>query len=149
MEKLVSCLSKVELNDYLSGALSEKRKAEVENHLKDCNACLDKMVFAYQAVEEFSKIKKSLPAGRQGVKIMKPEWRKNSWLFGAIAAFALSFLMPRYFVQLLVATMLLGAKWIFDSINARILIMIYDAWKKGGEEEASKILKTLNNRLNR
>ena len=142
MKKLAECLSEVELNDYLSGILSGEKKAEIENHLKDCNRCLEKMVFAYQTVKEFNETKK------EGVNLMKSMWKKNLWLFGAIIAFALSFFVPRYFVQLLVATILMGVKWIFDTVNARILIMIYDAWKKGGEKETTKILKTLNDRIN-
>lgn len=141
MEKLNLCLSEVELNDYLNGTVSEERQAEIEGHLKDCSACLEKLIFAYQAVKEFKKTES------EGVKIMKSMWKKNMWLLGAIVTFALSFFVRRYFIQLLVATILMGAKWIFDSINARILIMIYQAWKKGGEEEASKILQTLNERL--
>ncbi len=142
MQKTSLCLPEIELNDYLSGVLSPEKKTEIENHLKDCSGCLEKLVFAYQAVGEFNKTKK------EGVNFMKSAWKKNAWLFGAIIAFALSFFVPRYFVQLLVATILMGAKWIFESINARILIMIYDAWKKGGEKEATKILKTLNDRIN-
>ena len=142
MKKLAQCLSEVELNDYLTGALSGEERTETENHLKDCNGCLEKMVFAYQTVKGFNKTKK------EGVNSMKSMWKKNLWLFGAIITFALSFFVPRYFVQLLVGTILMGVKWIFDTLNARILIMIYDAWKKGGEKEATKILKTLNNRIN-
>lgn len=141
MKKSALCLSRVELNDYLSGALSRERKKDIEDHLKDCNGCLEKVVFAYQTVEEFNKTK--------GVKPMKFLWKRNLWLYAAILAFVLSFFVPRYFVQLLVATILMGTKWIFDSVNARILIMIYEAWKKGGEKEASKILQNFNDRLNR
>lgn len=135
MQKTGICPAEVDLNDYLSGALKAEKKAEVEEHLKDCEACLEKLVFAYEVAEEFNKTKS------KGEKPMKSNWKNNLWLFGAIVVFALSFLVPRYFVQLLVATILMGTKWIFDSVNARILIMIYDAWKKGGEEEATKILK--------
>jgi len=99
-------------------------------------------VFAYKTVEELKKKQK-------GAKAMNPSWAKNLWLIGSIMTFALSFFVPRYFVQLLVATILMAVKWIFDSVNARILIMIYDAWKNGGEKEASKILKTLGNRIKR
>ena len=143
MQKVSLCASEVEINDYLSGALSKEKLAEIENHLKDCNTCLEKMVFAYQAVKEFNETKP------EGAKFMQSLWKKNLWLFGAILTFSLSFLVPRYFIQLLVATILMGIKWIFDSVNARILIMIYDAWKDGGAEESSKILKTLNDRINR
>jgi len=143
MLKSGTCLVEVELNDYLSGAISSERKEEIENHLKDCNVCLEKLVFAYEACKEFGD--KSL----KGVKPMKSIWKKNVWLVGALIAFTLSFIIHRYFVQLLVATILMGIKWIFDSVNARILIMIYDAWKKGDEEEASKIIRGMNDRLRR
>ncbi|MFH1593680.1 MAG: zf-HC2 domain-containing protein [Candidatus Omnitrophota bacterium] len=142
MNKLGTCLSEVDLNDYLSGALSPERRPAIEDHLKDCNACLEKTVFAYETVAELNK------TGSKGVKtVSKSKWKNNLWLFGAIIAFALSFFVPRYFVQLLVATILMGTKWIFDSVNARILIMIYDAWQHGGEKEASKVLKNLNKRF--
>jgi hypothetical protein len=143
MKEVGLCLSEIELNDYLSGALSDERKRDLETHLAGCTACLEKLVFAYQAVKEFGETK------QKGAKPMKSGWKSNLWLFGTILAFALSFFVSRYFVQLLVAAILMGTKWIFDSVNARILIMIYDAWKKGGEHEASKILRTFNDRLPR
>ena len=141
MKELGICLKSVDLNDYLSGSLPEKKKSEVEDHLRDCGACLERVVFAYDTVKEFNN--------KKGVKIMKPDWKKNLWLFGATLAFALSFFVPRYFVQLLVATILMALKWIFDSTNARILIMIYEAWKKGDGGETSTIFKTLNDRMTR
>ncbi|MBL7157289.1 MAG: zf-HC2 domain-containing protein [Candidatus Omnitrophica bacterium] len=143
MKNLGTCLGDVEINDYLSGSLSEEKKAEMERHLKDCGGCLEKLAFAYKTVEEFSGKK------HKGEKSMKSMWKKNLWLFGAILTFTLSFLAPRYFIQLLVATILMGTKWIFDSVNARILIMIYDAWKKGGEKEASNIFRNLDDRFSR
>ena len=141
MNKVTICLTEVDLNDYLSGALSVEKKEEIENHLKNCSACLEKLVFAYRTVEEFNK------SQQKGLKTIKPTWKKNLWLTGAIITFVLSFFVTRYFVQLLVATILMATKWIFDSVNARILIMIYDAWKKGGEEETSKIFKNMDKRF--
>ena len=141
MQKVGLCLTDTDLNDYLSGTLSAEKKAEVEGHLASCTACLEKVVFAYQTVEDFNKTK------QKGVKPVKSTWKKNLWLFGAIITFTLSFLVSRYFVQLLVATILMATKWIFDSVNARILIMIYAAWKHGGEGEASKVLGKLNDRF--
>lgn len=141
MTKVGLCISEVGLNDYLSDAISGKARSEIENHLADCDACLEKLVFAYEVTRDFNRTK------TKGEKRMEFVWKINVWLLGAILAFVLSFLVPRYFVQLLVATILLGTKWIFDSVNARILIMIYDAWNKGGEQEAGRILNTLKNRL--
>ena len=145
MVKTGVCISDTQVNDYLTGSLSAEKKAEIESHIANCNACLEKIVFAYETVEEFNK--ESLPAGRQGRRLMKKERKNNMWLYGAILTFILSFPLQRYFMQLLVATILMGGKWIFDSMNARILITIYEAWKHGGEQEASKILKNLNNRF--
>ena len=141
MAKVTACVSDIDLNDYLSNALSPEKRSGVEQHLANCNICLEKLVFAYQAVEDFNKSK------LKGTKPMKPNWKKNLWLIGAIITFVLSFTVPRYYMQLLVATILMAAKWIFDSVNARILIMIYDAWKRGGERETSKILEKLNERF--
>ena len=138
MVKTGVCISDAELNDYLAGGLSADKKTAVESHIANCKACLEKVVFAYETVEEFNK---------KGKKPMKKERKNNLWLYGAILAFILSFPLQRYFMQLLVATILMGGKWIFDSMNARILITIYEAWKHGGEQEASKILKNLNNRF--
>jgi len=147
MVKTDLCINAVVINDYLNGNVSGEKKQAIEAHLSECSECLDALVFAYQTVDEYRKTKACLPAGRE--KKMKANWKKNIWFIGAIAMFALSFFMPRYFAQFLVGAMLMGAKWIFESSNARMLIMIYDAWQKGGEKEASKILKNFNNRITR
>ena len=141
MKETGVCLSEPDLNDYLSGALPCGRRAEVEAHLADCSACMEKLAFAYSTLKEFAK------AETKGVDRMKTGWKRNLWLFGAVLSFVLSFFVARYFVQLLVATILMAAKWIFDSVNARILIMIYDAWNKGGEARASEVLRSLTNRF--
>lgn len=141
MNKIKACLSEAKLNDYLNNTLQGTEKKEVEEHLKDCSTCLDKLVFAYKTAIEFNN------PGQKGVKNMKSLWKKNLWLIGSIIAFILSFIMPRYFIQALVASILMAIKWIFDSVNARILITIYDAWSKGDEKETSKILQGLNNRI--
>jgi len=68
----------------------------------------------------------------------------NIYLLLAVVSFVLSFAIRQYFVQFLVATLLLGVKWIADSKSAKMLVMIYEAWKKGGEKEASRILNVLD-----
>jgi hypothetical protein len=143
MKKTGTCPTDSELNDYLEGALSGERRGAVEEHLEGCASCLDKAVFAYKTVREFGQEK---PKGDEKMKVA---WKRHVWLLGAAAAFLMSFFIQRYFLQFLVATVLLGVKWIFESSNARILIMIYEAWKKGGESEAAKVLKTLNDRMGR
>jgi hypothetical protein len=46
-------------------------------------------------------------------------------------------------VQFLTATLLLGIKWVADAKSTKMLVMIYEAWKNGGEKEASRILSSL------
>jgi len=138
MKKQNLCISETELNDYLSRSLSEDKRRSIEGHLSSCDSCLRKLLFAHEALEEFQKRK-----AKERIHMV----RKNIWLAGAVIAFMLSFFMHRYFLQFLVATIILGAKWIFESSNARILVMIYDAWKKGGEKETSKIMRSLDDRI--
>lgn len=138
MKKQTFCVSEAELNDYLNRSLDKGKRQMIEEHLNDCDACLGKILFAHETLEEFRN---------QKIKERSVMIRKNIWLAGAVIAFVFSFLIPRYFLQFLTATIILGAKWIFESSNARILIMIYDAWKRGGEKEASRIIKSLSDRM--
>ena len=124
--------SETELADYLSDSLSAEERGRLENHIAACEECLERIVSAHESVKMFKKRK---------VNIMK---KINLYLVLALVSFVLSFTVPRYFVQFLVATLLLGIKWIVDSKSTKMLIMIYEAWKRGGEKEASRILTTLD-----
>lgn len=73
--------------------------------------------------------------------------KKGSWLVGALLTFALSFVFPRYFLQFLILTAILGGKWIFDTASTRTLIMIYDAWRRRDREEQDKIAEKLKERF--
>lgn len=127
-----------ELADFLSSSLSAKEaRALIEKHLSSCNECLAKAVSAYESVRLF---RKGMPAKRKG-NFLK---RLNIYLVLALLSFLFSFMVPRYFLQLLVATLVLGIKWVVDSKSAKMLIMIYEAWRKGGEKEASRILETID-----
>ncbi len=121
-----------ELADYLSKALSGKDRERIEDHIAQCDECLDSVVSAYESVKTFKKRK---------ANIMK---KMNIYLILAILAFILSFAMPRFFLQFLTATLLLGIKWVADSKSTKMLVMIYEAWKRGGEKEASRIISSLD-----
>ena len=121
-----------ELADYLSNTLTGEDRKRVEDHIACCTDCLDNAVSAYESVKTFKK--------------RKPEVMKkiNVYLILAIISFILSFVFQHYFVQFLTATLLLGIKWIADAKSTKMLIMIYEAWKNGGEKEASRILSSLD-----
>ncbi|MDD5174632.1 MAG: zf-HC2 domain-containing protein [Candidatus Omnitrophica bacterium] len=122
-----------ELADYLSNALNGEQRKRVEDHVACCKDCLDNAVSAYESVKIFKKRKNG---------IMKK--KINVYLILAVISFMLSFVFQRFFLQFLTATLLLGVKWITDAKSTKMLIMIYEAWKKGGEKEASRILSVLD-----
>ena len=121
-----------ELADYLSNALIGEARKAVEDHIACCSGCLESVVSAHESVKTFKKGKP---------KVMK---KINVYLILAIISFIFSFVFQHYFVQFLTATLLLGIKWIADAKSTKMLVMIYEAWKKGGEKEASRILSTLD-----
>jgi hypothetical protein len=126
-----------ELSDYLDHRLGGKAKERVELHVASCPECLASLVSAYESVKMF---RKETGANKRKGNFMK---RLNIYLILAVISFLLSFAVPRYFAQFLVATTLLGIKWISDAKSTKMLVMIYDAWKRGGEKEASRILSTI------
>ncbi|MFH1995530.1 MAG: zf-HC2 domain-containing protein [Candidatus Omnitrophota bacterium] len=130
------CLNDVALSDYLLNTLPAEERSRIEKHLSVCGACLVKMIASSDSVREFEKASQVRRFG-----LMK----KMNWIcIAAAVSFVLSFLVPRYFLQFLTAAAIFGVKWIVDSKNTRILIAIHEAWKKGGEKEASKVLKGLD-----
>lgn len=130
--------SENELSDYLNGVLPDDKRKMLEDHMACCPGCLASMASAYESVKEF---RKTTPVKKRKGDIMK---KINVYLVLAIASFILSFVVPQYFVQFLAAALLLGMKWIVDAKSTKMLVMIYEAWKNGGEKEASRILKTLD-----
>ena len=130
--------TEIELADVLSGFLSACKSRELEGHIASCDECLVKAVGAYEAVRLFENGKRP----KKGTfKFMK---KINIYLILAIVSFLLSFLTPRYFIQSLVATLILGIKWAVDSKTTKMLIMIHEAWKKGGERDVSRLLQDLD-----
>ena len=121
-----------ELADYLSNTLTGEERKRIEDHIACCNDCLDSAVSAHESVKTFKKRKD---------RVMK---KINVYLVLAVISFILSFIFQGHFVQFLTATLLLGIKWVSDAKSTKMLVMIYEAWKKGGEKEASRILSTLD-----
>ena len=127
------CFSFEVLYDYLNGNLPQKEKGKLESHLVKCYYCLDNVVVIYEGINFYNR-------GRPKLK------KESIFLILAIISFIASFIFGRYFLQFLVATIIFGIKWIVDSKTSRMLIMIYDAWRKGGEREAGRILKKIERR---
>ena len=140
--KVSECPAPHLLNGYLTKTLDVIKREEIESHVADCPYCLFRISEAHEVLndERFKSVKELF---------MNVRKKFDLWLLGAFIMFALSFIVPRYFIQFLVGAVLLGMKWIVDNKNTKMLIMIYDAWKRGGKREAGRILSTLDSKLKR
>ena len=61
------------------------------------------------------------------------------WLAAAGVSFALSFAVPRYFVQFLVVTLVCAFKWIVERRAMKTQILIYKALSEGEGSEGSRL----------
>lgn len=132
------CPQEEVLSAYLSGSLSEEEREKTERHLAGCGNCRKLVVETHEVVKtlKFSEFKGAFWG-----------WiKKNRWFIGALTAFIASFFFPKYFLQLLAACVLMGGKWIVEARTAKILIMIYEAWKQGDKETTDKILSRLDSK---
>jgi len=121
------------LAGFLDASLPEAKRRRVETHLASCDECLAAVVSADEAVEKFRKNLK----GKNRRNFFK---MTNIYLIIAVVSFAISFAIPRFFIQSLVATLLFGMKWIADSRSTKTLVMVHDAWKRGADKEVSRLL---------
>lgn len=162
-----------ELAAYLAGTLSRDEKDAIDEHLALCDTCLATLCAAHEAViacggGKGHKEKRGRPGdGRSAIHSSgeehdarrRPEggpgtgpafdaWKRISpggpYPLLAAGAFAASFLVPRYFIQLLVATLILGIKWIVDAKTTKMLVMIHEAWKREGAAGTVRVMERLD-----
>ena len=124
------------LADYIAGGLSANERQTIEKHASECKDCLWKISTALKA-DALNNNKEAK---------MRPVKKHNLWLLLTIIAFTSSFLFPRYFLQCLVATILVGIKWITDSENMRTLILVLDSWRKHEHSRDENISERLRDR---
>jgi len=152
MERTPSCPDEATLAAYLNGVLSKPEAERIEGHIADCYFCLENLRIAYLSDTLYREGNLSDSDERiinkaKGIAKLKTDnkrLKRNLWLSGTVLAFVLSFIFPRYFVQFLVAALILGLKWVFESENARTLIMVLDSWRRhshGKDEEIKDRIK--------
>lgn len=146
MEKLqnklkTACPDEATLTAYLSGILKEEEKASLEEHIAGCHLCLDNIRAGYAADKLYNEGKLTgasdkLTRKAKGIAEMKDnrKLQRNIWLVLTILAFFLSFTIPKYFAQFLVASLILGLKWVSESESIRTLIIAMEA--KRGQSSA-------------
>lgn len=154
-----SCLSEQVLTEYLEGALIEAGRQAVEYHLTDCEFCLSQLNIAFESrmlnkqkcfesvpQKLINKTKSLLEIGgesRDKIKLLK----KRFSFMGMIFFFILSFIVPRYFIQFLVAAFILGIRWTFESEGGRTLILALNSWRQHSREKDEEIPHRLKKRF--
>ena len=133
--KAVGCPDEVALTAFLGGKLKEAEARPIEEHVAGCPLCLDNVRAGYLGEKLYDG--KGLPPSnaeiiRKAKGIAKMDSRKkrirsNLWLAATVAAFLLSFTVPKYFAQFLVAALILGLKWVSESESIRTLIVAMEA----------------------
>jgi len=137
MDANLKCLDEKALSSYLDERLSCSERERVEAHIADCNACLDMLLVAYEASgrnKKYPALLKDRIRNRFGLKQAKkrPELK---WLFGSLFFFALSFVFKSYFLQFLLAALILGFKWVMEGEAAKRVIMIFKGVKDQDSEQ--------------
>ncbi|MFH1046649.1 MAG: hypothetical protein V1727_06795 [Candidatus Omnitrophota bacterium] len=146
----LKCPGTETLDDFLAGRLNCEEEERLIEHCAQCESCLSALALAQEAnqapVEQATA--KMIARAQMIMVPKKPSpLLRYKWLVGACLCFILSFLIPRYFAQLLVLAVILSLKWIFDAGSTRTLIMIYEAWRKKDSETAQRIIRDLKEHI--
>lgn len=124
-----TCPQEELLSKYLSGVLPPEDRSDIEKHLADCAECRVLLVEAHDILSR-----------RDVCEIIRNFLSfvlANRWLLGSAAALGLSFLLPGYFLQFLVVSIIAGAKWIIDAKTTKMLITIHEACKRGDRDKTT------------
>jgi hypothetical protein len=162
-EKTDLCLSEQVLMDYFERKLGREEYQNIESHLASCGFCLSQLSLVFEAHDvhkrgksekvpvELIKKAQALLKADQGLNhnktMRKKRIKKNLFLLGAIVFFITSFFVPKYFFQFLVATLILGMRWAFESEGGRTLIMVLDSWRRHSHDDDDEISHRLKDKF--
>ncbi len=159
-ERTPDCLNEQVLTGYLQGKLGPQQHKAVDYHIAGCGFCLSQLDIAHQAQlasgqdgfepapgELINKTKVSLGISASRAEPKPKPGLKRVFLALAIIFFALSFIIPKYFIQFLVATLILGLRWAFESEGGRSLIMVLDSRRHHSQDKDQETSNRLKNHI--
>ncbi len=154
-EKALGCPDEATLSAYLNGTLSTAQARLLEEHAANCSLCLENIRTGYLGEKLFNENKLSQSSNdlirkAKGIAKMnanKKRFKSNLWLLGTVLAFAMSFTVPKYFVQFLVAALILGLKWVSESEGIRTLIVSMEAKRRHSQETDEEATKRFKERF--
>ncbi len=156
-QKSSECLDEQILLRYFEGNLDIQEARKVEDHLGKCAFCLSQLDLAAGAQKkQFKRSKLKVPpeAIKKAQNLLKENKEKNIaikkktskeklFLAEALVFFIASFIFPKYFIQCLVATLILGVRWAFESKGGRTLVMVIDSWRRHSHDQDTEISNRL------
>ena len=154
--KTPSCLSDELLMDYFRHKLDEEGCKKVESHIAGCGFCLSQLNLVFESAKVSKDnniqvpdnlIKGAKDLVQAGKSSKGRKMKKSLFLGGAVISFALSFFIPKYFMQFLVVTLILGMRWVFESEGGRTLIMVLDSWRRHSHGDDDEISQRLRDRF--
>jgi len=129
------CPSDTVLAEYMSGVASPPDRAAVERHLAVCRECRILLSEAHAVVSR-TDIREIL-AG------VSAALHRNRWALAAAVSLGCSFFFGKHFLQFLAAFLVSGGRWIAETKNRKMLIMINEAWKRGNAGKLDELLSSM------
>lgn len=141
--KAAGCPDEATLAAFLGGKLKEAGSRPIEEHVAGCPRCLESVRAGYlgerlyneKAMAESSTEIIRKAKGIAKMDSSKKRIRSNIWLAATVAAFLLSFTVPKYFAQFLAAALILGLKWVSESESVRTLIVAMEAKRRHEDKQ--------------
>ena len=151
-----NCPSGNDLIAYAMKTADEFAEQDVGAHVGVCTACSELVtdIRLYDRCKHLVVKERISMKALNRAKMLNPRCgkergymnnlKKNVWLIISLAALAASFFVCRYFLQLLIVSVIFGVKWIFDTGSTKTLIMVHNAWKRhddAGHREIDHLLR--------
>lgn len=130
---------------YIEDTLQPSAREEIERHLSTCDYCLSKVNIASNSGD----IQATVGRGYSSALRLKSLIVGNIPLILAMTSFALSFLIPHYFMQFVIVSAVLGVYVALEKSNALMLGKIYQLWRRGQDEKADEHIERLKRRVKR
>lgn len=159
-ERGANCPTAEALGKYVSGALEPGKLYNVSSHVKSCKFCneLIEGALLYSTYEKHISLDRVADKVKEKAKSLNPAYKtkghkiidhlkRNSWLILSLGSLIGSFFASRYFFQFLILAVLFGLKWIFNRESTRVLIMIYNAWKRHNKDTDKELEQIFKERL--
>ena len=129
----ITCPNDEILSEYLSGVIRDREKPHIEAHLAGCRRCRRLVSEAHEIL--------SRPDPGEYVQKVYSCMIENIWFIAALASLLCSFIFRGRFMQFLVLSIILAAKWALKARTTKTLIMINEGRKDTEKNPADRVFR--------